>query len=71
MVIVMNLNKRGFINFTVIYSMLLLISITLLLILNTLSNNYDNNIEYIDDINSSLTECLNNKECWWIIKGSH
>lgn len=63
MVIIMNLNKKGFINSAVIYSMLLLISITLLLILATLTNEHENNNEFIDDINNSLTECINNKEC--------
>ncbi len=59
----MKLNNKGFATITIIYSFVLLISLIMFMIISTLKTDYDNGIEYTNDINETLDECLNKKEC--------
>ena len=57
------INNKGFASTLTIYSMLLLIVTIMFLILGILNEQYTNQKEYIDDIETSLEECLNKGEC--------
>lgn len=57
------MNNKGFAVTTIIYSVVLLLSLVIMSILTVLKSEYDNQKTYINDINEELTECLTNKDC--------
>ena len=57
------MNNKGFAVTTIIYTILILLSFSMLLIMGLLSNEYVNQKDYINDINDNLTECLERNEC--------
>ena len=54
------MNNRGFAITTVVYSILMLLSISMFLVLGVMRNNYNNEKTFMNDINDDLNGCLNN-----------
>ena len=57
------MNNKGFAITTIIYSIVILLSLCMLLILGILKDEYVNQKDYINDINDELTNCLENNKC--------
>ena len=57
------MNNKGFAVTTIVYSVVILLSLVVMSILTILKNEYDNDKTYVNDINDSLTECLKKGEC--------
>ena len=57
------MKDKGFAITTVIYSIVLLITLVAVMILGLLKAEYSDQKDYIRDINEELTECLQNKTC--------
>lgn len=52
------MNNKGFAITTIVYSILLLLSLSMFLVFGVLRNNYDNEKTFINDINDELNTCL-------------
>lgn len=57
------MNNKGFAITTVIYSVILLLSLVILATMAILKSEYGEQKTYINDINEELTECLKDKSC--------
>ena len=57
------MNNKGFAITTVVYSVVLLLSLVILSIMAILRTEYNDQKTYINDINDELTECLSDKSC--------
>ena len=57
------MNNRGFAVTTIVYTVLVLLSLVMLFTLGILKSEYDNQKTFINDINDELTECLNQNKC--------
>ena len=56
----MNLNNKGFAITTMVYALVILLSMSMFLVLNILDNNYNDNKELVNSIQEELDECLKN-----------
>ena len=57
------MNNKGFAVTTIVYTVLVLLSLVMLFTLGILKGEYDNQKTFITDINDELTECLNQNKC--------
>lgn len=57
------MNNKGFAVTTVVYSVILLLSLVMISVLMILKSGYSDQKTYINDINDGLTDCLTNKTC--------
>lgn len=57
------MNNKGFAITTIVYSILLLLSLSIFLVLGIVAKQYDNEKTFITDINDDLNECLSNDNC--------
>lgn len=58
------MNDKGFAITTIIYSILILLSLSMFLVLGVMRNSYNNEKTFMEDINDDLNECLNKYECY-------
>ena len=54
------MNNKGFAITTMVYALVILISMSMFLVLNILDNNYNDNKELVNSIQEELDECLKN-----------
>lgn len=57
------MNNKGFAITTIIYSVILLLSISTLLVLAIVKSEYRNQRDYISEIDQELEECLEEGTC--------
>lgn len=55
---VMNMNNKGFAISTVLYGLVILMSLLLFLLLGTMSFSRDNNSKLVEQIEEELNECV-------------
>ncbi len=54
----MNMNNKGFAISTVLYSLIILMSLLLFLLIGTMSFSRDNSSELVDQVEEELNECV-------------
>lgn len=59
-----NINNKGMAITTVVYSIILLLSMSMFLVLGILRNQYSNEKKFILDIREELNTCLINDKCY-------
>ena len=52
------MNNKGFAITTMVYALVILLSMSMFLVLNILDNNYNDNKELVTSIQEELDECL-------------
>ena len=57
------MNNKGFAITTVVYSIIILLSLLAVTVMAINKSEYENEKNYINDINEELTECLTNRSC--------
>lgn len=57
------MNNKGFAVTTVVYSVILLLSLVMISVLMVLRNEYGDQKTYVNDINEALTDCLMDESC--------
>ncbi len=58
------MNNKGFAITTIIYSILMLLSLSMFLVLGVLRTSYNNEKNFMNDINEDLNNCLSKVECY-------
>ena len=59
----MKLNNKGFAITSMVYAVIILLSITMFTVLAIEKKEYDNQKNYVEDINNTLTKCIGRGEC--------
>jgi len=57
------MNNKGFAVTTIVYSVILLLSLIMFTSIALLSSEYSNQKDFVEDINASLSECLSDGGC--------
>lgn len=57
------MNNKGFAITTMVYALVILLSMSMLIVLNIMDNNYNDNKKLINDVQEELDECLTNAKC--------
>ena len=57
------MNNKGFAITTMVYALVILLSMSMFLVLNIMDNNYNDNKKLINDVQEELDECLSNAKC--------
>ncbi len=57
------MNNKGFAVTTIVYSIILLLALIMFTSIAVVKGQYENQKEFVDDINESLTECLSENNC--------
>jgi hypothetical protein len=57
------MNNKGFAITTMVYALVILLSMSMFLVLNIMDNNYNDNKKLINDVQEELDECLANAKC--------
>lgn len=57
------MNNKGFAITSMVYAVIILLSITMFTVLAIEKKEYDNQKNYVEDINNTLTECIGKGEC--------
>lgn len=57
------MNNKGFAITSMVYAVIILLSITMFTVLAIEKKEYDNQKNYVEDINNTLTECIGEGEC--------
>lgn len=57
------MNNKGFAITTMVYALVILLSMSMFLVLNIMDNNYNDNKKLINDVQEELDECLTNARC--------
>lgn len=57
------MNNRGFAVTSMVYAIIILLSITMFMVLTIVRNEYDNQKKYVEDVNNSLTQCIGRGDC--------
>lgn len=57
------MNNKGFAITTVVYSIIILLSLLAVTVMAINKSEYENEKNYTNDINEELTECLTNRSC--------
>ena len=58
------MNNKGFAITTIIYAVLILLSLSMFVVLAILRTQYDNEKTFIIDINEEITTCLKENNCF-------
>lgn len=58
-----DMNNKGFAITTMVYALVILLSMSMFLVLNIMDNNYNDNKKLINDVQEELDECLTNARC--------
>ncbi len=57
------MNNKGFAITTMVYALVILLSMSMFIVLNIMDNNYNDNKKLINDVQEELDECLTNAKC--------
>lgn len=57
------MNNKGFAITTMVYALVILLSMSMFLVLNIMDNNYNDNKKLINEVQEELDECLANAKC--------
>lgn len=57
------MNNKGFAVTSMVYAIIILLSITMFMVLAIVRNEYDNQKKYVEDVNKSLTQCIGRGDC--------
>ncbi len=57
------MNNKGFAITSMVYAVIILLSITMFTVLAIEKKEYDNQKNYVEDINNTLTKCIGRGEC--------
>ncbi len=57
------MNNKGFAITSMVYAVIILLSITMFTVLAIEKKEYDNQKNYVEDINNTLTQCIGKGEC--------
>lgn len=57
------MNNKGFAITTMVYALVILLSMSMFIVLNIMDNNYKDNKKLINDVQEELDECLTNAKC--------
>lgn len=57
------MNNKGFAITTMVYALVILLSMSMFIVLNIMDNNYNDNKKLINDVQEELDECLANAKC--------
>lgn len=57
------MNNKGFAITSMVYAVIILLSITMFTVLEIEKKEYDNQKNYVEDINNTLTKCMGRGEC--------
>ena len=57
------MDNKGFAITTMVYALVILLSMSMFLVLNIMDNNYNDNKKLINDVQEELDECLTNAKC--------
>ncbi len=52
------MNNKGFAITTMVYALVILLSMSMFLVLNIMDNNYNDNKKLVNDVQEELDECL-------------
>ena len=64
------MNNKGFAITSMVYAVIILLSITMFTVLAIEKKEYDNQKNYVEDINNTLTKCIGRGECTYARKTS-
>jgi hypothetical protein len=53
-------NNKGFAITTMVYALVILLSMSMFLVLNIMDNNYNDNKKLVNEVQEELDECLKN-----------
>ncbi len=57
------MNNKGFAVTTMVYASIILLSLVMFTVLGIVRNEYNNQKNFVDDVNNNLTECLGRGGC--------
>lgn len=57
------MNNKGFAVTSMVYAAIILLAITMFTVLAVVRNEYNNQKDYVDDINTNLTRCIGRGDC--------
>lgn len=57
------MNNKGFAITTMIYALVILLSMSMFIVLNIMDNNYNDNKKIVDQVQKELDKCLSEGKC--------